>query len=99
MLGGLPGPMADYFGSIPTAMTTLFYVGTLADGIWDIWKDVWQVGTDGNPAGYIFLFVFFYVFSNSEVERFFLTSDFSSFFFQTFRKSFPEHFKIIPCEL
>jgi voltage-gated sodium channel len=59
MLGGLPGPMADYFGSIPTAMTTLFYVGTLADGIWDIWKDVWQVGTDGNPAGYIFLFVFF----------------------------------------
>jgi hypothetical protein len=63
MLGGIPGKMTTYFGSIPTAMTTLFYVGTLGDSIWMVWQDIWQLGKDGTPAGYIFMVVFFaYVF-------------------------------------
>jgi voltage-gated sodium channel len=63
MLGGIPGKMTEYFGSIPLAMTTLFYVGTLGDSIWVIWLDLWQIGTEGDMKGYIFLGVFFaYVF-------------------------------------
>jgi hypothetical protein len=63
MLGGIPGKMREVFGTIPLAMTTLFYAGTLGDGIWDLWKDLEQVGHDGDSRGYIFLVVFFaYVF-------------------------------------
>merc|ERR1719482_207672 len=40
MLGGQPGRMTDYFGSIPKAMTTLFYRGTLGDSIELLWLDI-----------------------------------------------------------
>ena len=55
--------MNEYFGRIPVAMSTLFYAGTLGDSIWQIWQDIWQLGKEGDPKGYIFLGVFFlYVF-------------------------------------
>ena len=70
MLGGLPDnprdvhyKMNEYFGRIPVAMSTLFYAGTLGDSVWQIWLDIWQLGLEGDPKGYIFLGVFFlYVF-------------------------------------
>jgi hypothetical protein len=54
MLGSIPGTMNQRYGSIPMAMTTLFYRGTLGDNVEYFFLELWEEAEKTSLA-YIFM--------------------------------------------
>jgi hypothetical protein len=59
MLGSIPGTMNERFGSIPMAMTTLFFRGTLGDSVEGVFHEIWYVARTETGIAYIFMGAFF----------------------------------------